>query len=150
MDKGKLIDVIEADYIKGQRKGKIFSFVITAIVPLCLLVVVFASIVGISNQYVSAKQELQSEIENKQEELVTKEELLEDKDKQLEDLKEELNNYLTVNNNLKNELLESKVKYKKLDSNFEKLKKRYSELISKGRQGFKASVVRYAEDKKAR
>lgn len=73
MKNEKSTDAIMADFIKGERRGRIFSRVVSAFVPLAVLLVTFAAMNNISNRYSLAKQEILFELGAKEGELQNKE-----------------------------------------------------------------------------
>lgn len=133
MNNEKSTDVILTDFIKGQRRGRIFSFVVTIVVPLAVLAVMFIGINNISNQYSSAKQEILSE-------LSAKELTLENKEKEVEKLK--VAEQISENEKefLETKLSESEKKYEKLVIDYRILKRNYNKL--KKQKGFR-TYARY-------
>jgi septal ring factor EnvC (AmiA/AmiB activator) len=128
MDKEKSIQVIRADFDKGERRGRIFNFVITTIVPFVVLITIFAGITSISSQYSSFKDKILSE-------LSAKEATIEDKERKIEELKNDIaaieneNMALeTKNLSLQAELDESKQKNKKLSGRYGELQEKYNRL----------------------
>jgi len=138
MDEEKNIEIIEKDFIKDQKKGQIFSFAVTIIVPLGILALIFIGINNISSKHSSDKQEILLTLASKEKELKNKETELENKEKVIRELKDDIDNIETKNLILATKLNESETKYKKLSTSFKVLQRNIAFL--KRQLGFRSYV----------